>query len=198
MNKQLIVIDAQEDFVRGALRNEEAIAALPVIREAVAYASRNFDRDIIYTKDTHNKDYLETQEGRNLPYPHCIKGSDGWEICPEVLAEKSKIIKRNTFGSRLWDMQCLDTVDEIWLCGFCTDICVSANFQILKSTYPEVPIVVIEDACAGVTKELHEAALKVMKSCQARITALSELIKTTEDALAQLTETNPPPDAKSV
>ena len=198
MNKQLIVIDAQEDFVRGALRNEEAIAALPVIREAVAYASRNFDRDIIYTKDTHNKDYLETQEGRNLPYPHCIKGSDGWEICPEVLAEKSKIIKRNTFGSRLWDMQCLDTVDEIWLCGFCTDICVSANFQILKSTYPEVPIVVIEDACAGVTKELHEAALKVMKSCQARITALSELIKTTEDALAQLTETNPPPDAKSL
>ena len=197
MNKQLIVIDAQEDFVRGALRNEEAIAALPVIREAVAYASRNFDRDIIYTKDTHNKDYLETQEGRNLPYPHCIKGSDGWEICPEVLAEKSKIIEKNTFGSRLWDMQCLGTVDEIWLCGFCTDICVSANFQILKSIYPEVPIVVIEDACAGVTKELHEAALKVMRSCQARITALSELIKTTEDARAQFTETNPPPDAKS-
>ena len=198
MNKQLIVIDAQEDFVRGALRNEEAIAALPVIREAVAYASRNFDRDIIYTKDTHNKDYLETQEGRNLPYPHCIKGSDGWKICPEVLAEKSKIIEKNTFGSRLWDMQCLDTVDEIWLCGFCTDICVSANFQILKSTYPEVPIVVIEDACAGVTKELHEAALKVMKSCQARITALSELIKTTEDTRAHFATINPSPDAKSL
>lgn len=177
MNKILIVIDAQEDFTRGALHNEEAIRALPTIKEIVAYAYKNFDKKTIYTKDTHNENYLETQEGKNLRVPHCIKGSDGWRLCPEVLIEESKVIEKRTFGSMQWDMEALGTVDEIWLCGFCTDICVSANFQILKAAYPEVPIVVIEDACAGVTPELHEAALKVMKSCQARIAKWEDLKK---------------------
>lgn len=179
MNKVLIVIDAQEDFTRGALRNEQAIEALPTIREIVAYAYRNFDRKTIYTKDTHRENYLETQEGKNLPVTHCVRGSDGWRICPEVFIEESKVIEKGAFGSTRWDMETLGTVDEIWICGFCTDICVSANFQILKATYPEVPIVVIEDACAGVTPELHEAAMKVMKSCQARIVKWEDLLRET-------------------
>lgn len=175
MNKVLIVIDAQEDFTRGALRNEQAIEVLPRIKEIVAYAYKHFDRKTIYTKDTHSGNYLETQEGKNLPVRHCIKGSNGWRICPEVLIEESEVIEKGTFGSTRWGMEALGTADEIWLCGFCTDICVSANFQILKATYPEVPIVVIEDACAGVTPELHDAALKVMKSCQAKIIKWEDL-----------------------
>lgn len=175
MNKVLIVIDAQEDFTRGALRNDQAIAALPTIKEIVAYAYRNFDKKTIYTKDTHDGHYLDTQEGKNLPVPHCIKGSDGWRICPEVFIEESKVIEKRSFGSTRWDMEALWSLDEIWMCGFCTDICVSANFQILKATYPDTPIVVIEDACAGVTPELHDAALKVMKSCQARIVKWEDL-----------------------
>ena len=175
MNKVLIVIDAQEDFTRGALRNEQAIEALPTIKEIVTYAYKHFDRKTIYTKDTHSENYLETQEGKNLPVPHCIKGSNGWRLCPEVLIEESKVIEKGTFGSTRWGMEALGTVDEIWICGFCTDICVSANFQILKANYPEVPIVVIEDACAGVTPELHDAALKIMKSCQAKIVKWEDL-----------------------
>lgn len=178
MNKVLIVIDAQEDFTRGALRNDSAIAALPTIREIVDFAYENFDRPILYTKDTHSAEhYMKSQEGKNLPVPHCIENTKGWQICPEAFCDKSQIIIKHSFGSTTWDMLCLGTVDEVWLCGFCTDICVSANFQIIKARYPDLPIVVVEDACAGVTPELHEAALKVMKSCQARITTWDELKK---------------------
>ena len=171
MKKLLIVIDAQEDFTRGALRNEDAIAALPTIKEVVDYANKNFEPPVYYTMDTHQEDYLNTQEGTNLPVPHCIKNTPGWKICPEVLPDDDyNVITKPSFGCIEWNtFWRIHDVDEIWLCGFCTDICVSANFQILKATVPETPIVVIEDACAGVTPELHEAALKVMKSCQAKV-----------------------------
>lgn len=175
MNKLLIVIDAQEDFTRGSLRNEEAIAALPVIRDVVSYAYRNFERRMIYTKDTHFENYLETQEGKNLPVRHCIRGSNGWRLCTEVLCEKSKILEKPTFGYKEWDTESFGDLNEIWLCGFCTDICVMANFQIIKAHHPEIPIVVIEDGCAGTTPELHEAALKVLASCQARVVKWDEL-----------------------
>ncbi len=175
MNKVLIVIDAQEDFTRGALKNEEAIAALPVISKVVDYATNNFQRSVIYTKDTHGEDYLDTQEGKNLPIPHCIKDTPGWRICREVLTDKCEIYQKGQFGFDYWHMRRLEDVDEIWLCGFCTDICVMANFQLLKAAYPEIPIYIIEDACAGVTPELHEAALKVMKSCQAKVVNWNEL-----------------------
>ena len=174
MNKVLIVIDAQEDFTRGALRNEQAIAALPIIKDIVDYADKNFDIPVHYTMDTHHNNYMMTQEGKNLPVPHCEEYTPGWELCPEVLPTDSRseivVFKKPSFGYQYWNRyQNIEDADEIWLCGFCTDICVSANFQILKAAYPETPIVVIEDACAGVTPELHEAALKVMKSCQADI-----------------------------
>ena len=177
MNKVLIVIDAQEDFTRGALRNEDAIAALPIIRKAVIFA-REHGMHVYYTCDTHNKDiYFDTQEGKNLPILHCVPGTPGYKLCPEIYYLDSKdVIVKTTFGYKHWDRWFAGKdLEEIWLCGFCTDICVSANFQILKAQFPEVPITVISDACAGVTPELHEAALKVMKSCQAKIVKWSEL-----------------------
>ncbi|MBQ9007760.1 MAG: cysteine hydrolase [Clostridia bacterium] len=178
MNKALIVIDAQEDFTRGSLRNEEAIKALPVIHEVVEFAENNEFSFIAYTMDTHGDDYYETQEGKNLPVTHCIRETPGWQLCPEVLGkDKSpKIVYKETFGTLDWERLFQGRKpSEILLCGFCTDICVIANFQILKATFPEVPITVISDASAGVTPELHDAALKVMKSCQARIASWDEL-----------------------
>ncbi len=176
MNKVLVVVDAQEDFVRGVLGTKEAQEALPVVQQVVDYAAKYFTKPVYYTKDTHGSSYLETQEGKNLPVKHCIEGTPGWKICREVLTDTCQIVKKRTFGHIGWtnDRFGNDT-NEIWICGFCTDICVMANFQILKALYPEVPIVVIEDACAGVTPELHEAALKVMKSCQARVVKWEEL-----------------------
>ena len=178
MNKILIVVDAQEDFVRGALRNEEAIKALPVLQEVVKYADSE-EMHIFYTMDTHFSNYAETQEGRRLPVEHCIRFSDGWQICKEVASKKPlnvDIISKPTFGSMRWQFEdAFKTAKEVWICGFCTDICVSANFQIVKACFPEVPITIIEDACAGVTPELHKAALDVMRSCQADVKTWKEL-----------------------
>lgn len=170
----LIVIDAQEDFTRGALRNEEAIAALPKIAELVKHV-QNIEGKIFYTQDIHDKDYLNTQEGRNLPVPHCIKDTEGWEICKEVRTDSMRTVLKESFGFSHWSTVFTEKPDEIWLCGFCTDICVSANFQLLKATFPETPIIVVEDCCAGVTPELHDAAIKVMKSCQAQVKTLEEI-----------------------
>lgn len=175
MNKTFIVIDAQEDFTRGALKNDDAIKALPVVRELVSYAE-DHQCQLIYTMDTHHANYLETQEGRKLPVPHCIRDTSGWQICPEVLPEKATpvICEKGQFGYPDWKRFDLDNMEEIVLCGFCTDICVSANFQILKALFPEVPMTVISDACAGVTPQLHEAALLVMGSCQANVMTWAE------------------------
>ncbi len=180
MNKVLIIIDAQEDFTRGALRNEDAIEKLSTIHEVVKYAEEN-EMNIIYTADTHGEDYLMTQEGRNLPVEHCVYRTAGWNICPEVKPEISDlyIVCKESFGATTWNhwetAKKLANAKEIWMCGFCTDICVSANFQILKAMYPETPIIIIEDACAGVSLELHDAAIKVMQSCQARIIKWQDL-----------------------
>lgn len=185
MNKVLVVIDAQEDFTRGALRNEESIKAIPVIHDIVKFAKDNNFNSIIYTKDTHYQGYLETQEGKNLPVEHCMEGTFGHELCEEVLTDYDNnvyVIEKETFGYPGWYKFGLTDADEIWICGFCTDICVSANFQIIKANYPEVLITVISDACAGVTPELHEAALKVMKSCQAHIIKWEDLKKENTDA----------------
>ena len=173
MNKTLIVIDAQEDFTRGALRNEDAIKALPVIQSIVKYSESNFDHAIYYTKDTHYiETYRKSQEGKNLPIAHCIKSTKGWQICPEVWSDDAGCaIEKNTFGCVSWKSIGIDGIkpEEIWICGFCTDICVISNVLILKALFPEIPIVVFENACAGVTPEKHNAAIEVMKSCQIKI-----------------------------
>lgn len=174
----LVIIDAQNDFVYDALRNEDAIKALPTVKKALEYArEHNFER--VFTRDTHDDNYLKTQEGKNLPVPHCIYGTDGWDVCDEVWPhdDEEYVIDKSSFGTLDFpDFEYLE-VDEIWMCGFCTDICVSANFQILKAMYPDIPIVVISDACAGVTPAKHEAALEVMRSCQAKVVTFDELMK---------------------
>ena len=175
-NKLLIVIDAQEDFTRGSLRNGEAIKALPVIRSIVDYAYEHFRMKTVYTQDIHNANtYLTTQEGKNLPVLHCIRDRKGCQICHEVMTEKSRVIEKNHFGYMPWGSYIYNDVDEIWMCGFCTDICVMANYQIIHAMYPEIPITVFSDACAGSTPELHEAALRVMRSCHANIQTWEEV-----------------------
>lgn len=169
-NKLLIVIDAQEDFTRGFLRNTEAINALPVIREIVDYAYEEFKLKTVYTQDIHDVDsYLETMEGQKLPVLHCLRNKKGCQICHEVMTEKSRVLEKNHFGVTHWGAYISSDVKEIWMCGFCTDICVMANYQIIHAQFPEIPVKVFEDACAGSTKELHQKALDVMQSCHADV-----------------------------
>ena len=178
MNKVLIVVDAQEDFVRGVFGNEYAQTALSTIREVVNFADQN-DMTIYYTMDTHFSNYEKTQEGKNLPQLRCLRFSEGWQLCKEVASTKPEnvyVISKSAFGTLKWqDETQLGGYEEIWICGFCTDVCVSANFQILKACFPEVPIVVVEDACAGVTSKSHKSALDVIKSCQGKVVTWKEL-----------------------
>lgn len=169
--KILLVIDVQNDFVDGALGTKEAQAMLPTLLDKV----RSFDGDIIYTKDTHPENYLETQEGKNLPVPHCIKGTKGWELVPALaeLQQKSgsKVYEKPTFGSvmlahELHQRYVAGEIASIELVGLCTDICVISNALLLKAAMPELPITIDPACCAGVTPEKHAAALEVMKSCQ--------------------------------
>lgn len=182
MKKVLVVVDAQEDFTRGALKNDEAVKALPVIKNIVDFAGEN-GIEIIFTKDTHQENYLETLEGKHLPVVHCVKNTPGWELCEEVIPTKDyHILEKPTFGSNMWaGIPEVKEADEVWLCGFCTDICVSANYQTIKATYPEKLITVFCDACAGVTPELHEAALKVMASCHANVIKWEDYDKENSD-----------------
>lgn len=181
MRKALIVIDAQEDFTYGSLGTAEAIEALKIIERAVEYATDN-DMEIIYTRDTHKDEesYLQSLEGKTLPVPHCLSQTKGWQLCMEVLPrnfDNATVINKSTFGTLDWNLRGnLACNDAIWICGFCTDICVMANFQILKTLYRNTPICVIKDACAGTTPEKHQAALSVMTSCQAVIASLDKLI----------------------
>lgn len=176
-----IIVDAQNDFTTGALGNKEAVTALPTIRELKEYVLKNKGA-VIHTMDTHIADeYFDTQEGKNLPMLHTVFNTDGWHVHPSLVMENEQdftifYLSKGTFGYIDWQNIIEEKfVDEIWICGFCTDICVSANFQILKATFPEMPIYIVKDACAGVTPELHEAALKVMASCQGKIVTWAEL-----------------------
>lgn len=168
MSKVLIIIDMQNDFVDGSLGTKEAKQIVPIIVKKVEFAVKN-NTDIIFTKDTHYNDYLDTSEGRNLPVKHCIKGSDGWEIVPDLKEYALKIIEKNTFGSVDLPNKVKD-YDEIELVGLCTDICVISNALILKAHYPEKNISVDASCCAGVTPQSHENALEAMKMCQIKIT----------------------------
>lgn len=168
--KILIVIDVQNDFVYGSLGTPEAQAIVPnVIKKVEEYRSR--DDAIIFTTDTHYDDYLETSEGQKLPVSHCIVGTSGHEIIPELNVELStmeKVYPKSTFGYR-WDighwMRCYD----VEIIGVCTDICVVTNALVLKTYYSEVEITVDASCCAGTTPERHKAALEVMKSCQINV-----------------------------
>ena len=168
MDKVLIIIDMQNDFITGALGTPEAKRIVPKV---VDYLN-NYEGKVIFTRDTHYKNYLNTLEGTKLPITHCIRDTWGWEICDELKPYAEKIINKETFGFSDWEyLLNVNTTrktapDEIAICGLCTDICVISNALILRAAYPNVRIYVHKDMCAGVTPELHEQALEVMKSCQ--------------------------------
>ncbi|NLY44252.1 MAG: cysteine hydrolase [Clostridiaceae bacterium] len=173
MNKYLIVIDMQNDFITGSLGTKEAQLIVPKVVDKVReYKEKGYT--IIFTQDTHNTDYLETQEGLNLPIPHCIKCTTGWQICNELLEFCDEVYEKETFGSihlvkKLTEINKDNPIDEIELCGLCTDICVISNALLIKAFLPEVKITVDASCCAGTTPESHKNALEVMKVCQVNI-----------------------------
>ena len=165
MKKALIIIDMQNDFITGSLANPAAEAIVEQIVEKI----KSFDGDVIATRDSHTESYLQSAEGQKLPVKHCVEYTDGWKIHPSIMdamiqKRNCRIINKPTFGFiGGWELY---TYDSIEIVGTCTDICVISNALILKAMYSEKKIVVIEGLCAGVTKENHDAAIKVMKSCQ--------------------------------
>ena len=163
--KTLIVIDMQNDFVTGSLGTKEAQAIVPNVKRKIqGYVDRG--DQIIFTRDTHDTDYLEKQKKKMLPVEHCIYGTEGWEIVDELEVMNCIYVNKTSFG---WDGWLKLNYEEIELIGVCTDICVISNALILKAQFPEVKITVDASCCAGVTPELHEAALNVMRSCQINV-----------------------------
>ena len=166
--KYLIVVDMQVDFISGSLGSKHAEAIVPDVAQKV----KNFDGKVIFTRDTHFEDYKETQEGRNLPVEHCIKGEDGWQICDELKPYADTVLDKITFGSiELHEIlkSYGEEIESIELCGLCTDICVISNAMILKAAFPEVKITVDGKCCAGVSEESHNTALEAMKAVQIEI-----------------------------
>lgn len=174
MNKYLIVIDMQNDFIGGNLGTARAQEILSSVVKKVS----DFDGTVLYTMDTHDDDYLTTSEGKSLPVVHCIKGTDGWKVPPSlnnVLEEKHAVaFEKLTFGSvklaqHLAGINESSHIDSIEFVGVCTDICVVSNALLIKAYLPEVPITVDSSCCAGVTPEKHLAALETMRSCQINV-----------------------------
>lgn len=189
--KVLIVVDLQRDFVDGALGTKEAQAIVPLVAETIEQMA-DPNTVCIFTKDTHSDNYMDTQEGKNLPVPHCIKGTAGhsivdevftayscknfrdpWEVYPLAMTNPLRV-EKPTFGSIelqniLATMNDNEPIEEITLMGLCTGICVMSNAILAKATLPEVPVNVVADCCACVTPESHKTALEAMKLCQINI-----------------------------
>ncbi len=162
----LVIVDMQEDFVRGSLATEEAKAVIPIIQEKI----RSHTGPLAYTLDTHQADYLQTSEGRMLPVEHCIKGTEGHQLIAELtdLLADAECFEKDTFGSvALAERVAGDpTLSSVELAGVCTDICVVSNALIIKAMRPELSVNVDASCCAGSTPQRHQAALETMKSCQ--------------------------------
>ncbi len=152
----------QNDFIDGSLGTREAQDIVPKVAAKIREYQEAGDQ-IIFTRDTHGEDYLETPEGKKLPVEHCIKGAKGWMIADGLEVDGAEYIDKPNFGWSHWNEW---TFDEIEMVGLCTDICVVSNALILKAEFPEVKITVDASCCAGVTPESHEAALLTMKMCQ--------------------------------
>lgn len=168
--KLLIVVDMQNDFIDGALGTKEAVAIVPNVVEKIAKA-RAAGEMVVFTRDTHQQNYLETQEGKNLPVLHCVEGSAGWMISDKLEVGDSRIFNKPSFGSiELADFAAsLNGLEEIELIGLCTGICVISNAFILKAKLPEVKISVDASCCACVSPESHKTALNAMKLCQINV-----------------------------
>lgn len=170
--KILVAVDMQNDFIDGALGTKEAVEIVPRVAEKI----RQFDGRVLATRDTHEANYLETQEGKKLPVEHCIRGTSGWEIKPEIQKLiKEQPIDKATFGSTGLAQvlkayhEYEEPIESITLIGLCTDICVVSNAMVLKAFLPEVPILIDASCCAGVTPQSHRQALEAMKVCQIEI-----------------------------
>lgn len=173
--KVFIVIDMQNDFISGALGNPQTLAATTPMAERVKEIIAE-GTEILYTLDTHYENYSDTQEGKKLPVPHCIKGTEGHRLIPElmdIIGNESRAVEKITFGSKELPQRVIDICggvpDEIELAGVCTDICVISNAMILKAFFPETNITVNSKCCAGVTPESHCRALEAMKMCQINV-----------------------------
>ena len=168
MQDILVVVDMQNDFIDGTLGTKEAVAIVPKVEEKI----RNFKGTVLFTRDTHETWYLDTQEGKKLPVPHCIRNTEGWQIRSELdNLRKTEPIDKETFGStdladELVAMNIDDEIGSITFVGLCTDICVISNALLAKAFLPEAEIVVDAACCAGVTPESHRTALRAMKACQ--------------------------------
>lgn len=179
MNKNLlIVVDMQNDFIDGVLGTPEAVAIVPAVKEKIKQY-REAGNLILFTADTHGENYMNTQEGKRLPVPHCIENTHGWQICEELLSDDDVVcnaVCKPTFGcldirNVIYEILneeelSIEDIDCIELVGLCTDICVISNAMILKASFPETRIVVDSDCCAGVTPERHNTALAAMTCCQ--------------------------------
>lgn len=172
--RYLVVVDMQHDFVDGALGTPEAQA----IVANVAAKAQAFDGTVVFTKDTHYSDYLQTLEGKNLPVEHCLHGTPGWELMPELQAirdeRNSFVFEKTTFASldlAMWlaEENVAEPIESIELIGLCTDICVVSNALLIKGWIPEVPLKVDASLCAGVTPDSHKAALATLRSCQVEV-----------------------------
>ncbi len=176
MNKLLVVVDMQNDFITGSLGTKEAEAIVNNVKNKIKVYRENQD-EVVYTRDTHGPNYLETMEGSNLPVVHCIEGTWGWEL--EAHIEKTrllgdKVFDKKTFGSTQLGAYIAsrfeeDNTLEIELVGLCTDICVISNALLIKAYCPEIQISVAASCCAGVTVDSHKNALEAMKMCQIKI-----------------------------
>ena len=165
MKKTLIVVDMQNDFIDGALGTVEAQAILDNVKKKIALYREAGD-EIIFTRDTHQSDYLKTNEGKYLPVEHCIEGSRGWMIAEGIDVPDALHINKPTFGYMDWSTY---DFEEVEIIGLCTDICVVSNALIIKAAFPEIRVSVDSACCAGVSPESHEAALLTMKMCQVEV-----------------------------
>lgn len=174
MNRVLVVIDMQNDFITGALGSEQA----QEIVNNVAQRIKNFDGQVVFTRDTHYDNYLDTREGKALPIVHCVEGTPGWELEKNIkklqLGGDYPVFDKITFGSKrmadfLLYINKLKKIDEVTIIGLCTDICVISNAFIIQAYLPETTIVIDASCCAGVTEQSHKTALEAMRSCQIKI-----------------------------
>lgn len=169
-NNYLIVVDMQKDFIDQALGTKEAVSIVDNVVDLV----KNFDGEVIFTRDTHKENYMDTFEGKNLPVPHCIFNTEGWEICDELKPYVKRVIDKPTFGSVdlmevLKKENKVNPISSITLVGLCTDICVISNTLLIKAALPEVEIIVDASCCAGVSVESHKNALNAMEMCHIKI-----------------------------
>lgn len=173
--KVLVVVDMQKDFTTGVLGNAECVAAISQVVDVIE--NGKYDT-YIATRDTHTENYMNTREGEKLPVIHCVEGTEGWNLVPEVAEALEKaagkeviMFDKPTFGSvslgEYFREQYGDGSElEVDFVGVCTGICVISNVSVTKAFCPESKVRVIAKACACVTPDTHETALNAMKTFQ--------------------------------